>query len=289
MAIVSQSGTIGAALAMRAEEEGIGFSAFVSLGNKVDVDEVDLLRYFADDVSTQVICMYLEGVTDGRAFMAAAREASGKKGVVVLKGGKTRAGRRAAQSHTRSVAGSDEAFTAACRQSGVSQVSDIDQLYDAGKALGALKRPGGRRLFVVTSSGGSGILATDAAEMAGLEVPSLPEDLSWDLASRLPGHCVVGNPLDLTGDADAERYGLVLDMVMDRPDVFDACVVIFGDPIAGASSVIERVSSITQKPLVISYLGGGDVEKEETRLIQRLGIPVFPTPERAVRAFGLTL
>lgn len=173
ISIISQSGTIAAALACWAAEEGVGISKLVALGNKCDVDETELLSYLADDPETEVIALYIEGVRNGRKFMEVARAAASKKPVVVVKGGRTAKGAEAVLSHTRSLAGSDAVFDAAFRQADIIRALDVEELYDICKGFACLPLPKGENVVIVTSSGGSGILATDACEELGLNVVDL--------------------------------------------------------------------------------------------------------------------
>ncbi len=288
IAVISQSGTVGATVEMWAEEDEIGISSFVALGNKCDVSEIDLIEFFSEDPNTKVISLYIEGVSDGRRFMDTVTRARRKKPVVVLKPGKTQKGMRAVQSHTHSIAGKDEIFDAVCKQTGIVRAKDITGLYDYSKALGFLKKPAGNRLLVITSSGGCGIIATDTAEEGGIDVIDLSDGLKKNLAAALPSQCVVANPLDLTGDTPAERYRESVEIALADGNI-DAFLLIFGDPIPGAFEVVKHLKDRTDKPIVVSYLGGGDIEREEVKRLHRGGIPVFQTPERAVRAFDILL
>ncbi len=276
IAIISQSGTVGAALMDWASQEELGVSAFVSLGNRADVDEADLIHYFAQDPHSETITIYMEGVKDAPKFLEAARQC--QKPLVILKAGRTPKGRKAAESHTRSLAGRDEVYEGVFRQLGIHRASDLEQLYDFSKVLSYLGQPRGRRLLIVTSSGGSGILATDMAEITGLDVAPLPEAMGQRLRDVLPKHCIVANPLDLTGDATAQMYREVVEAAASH---FDIVALIFGDPIPGASEIVGR------GPLqLVIYLGGAEVERQERLLFHRKGLPVFPTPERGIRALG---
>lgn len=276
MAIASQSGTVAAAMADWASEERLGFSAFVSMGNRVDVDEADLIEFFASDPNTKVITLYIEGVKDARKFLDAARAC--RKPIVVLKSGRTEQGRKAAESHTRSLAGKDEVYDAVFRQLGIHRAATLEELYDFSKALAYVPPPAGPRMLIVTSSGGSAIIATDVAEENGFRVSPLPGEVASRLREFLPPHCIVGNPLDLTGDGDAERYRRVIAASREH---YDVVMTIFGDPIPGASTIMEK----GQNDLV-AYLGGADVERTERLLFHEKGIAVFPTPERAVEALA---
>ena len=294
LAVISQSGTVAATLAGWAVDEGLGISATVSLGNQADVCETDLIDFFADDEGSRVIALYLEGAKHGRRFLEAVKRAIPKKPIVVLKSGRTEGGQRAAASHTRSLAGRDDVFDAACRQFGIVRVPDIESLYDSAKALasldleGPLPRTGavsnsGDRVFAVTSSGGCGILATDEAERLGLRVPPLHPEMVTELkeAGLLPT-AILSNPLDLTVAPAAHFEATV--SIAERYDLADVYLLIFGDPIPGATEVVQRLRERVGSRLVVVYLGGGEVEKTERLRMHAVGIPVFPTPQRAIRA-----
>jgi acyl-CoA synthetase (NDP forming) len=276
MAIASQSGTVGAALADWAAQEKLGFSAFVSMGNRVDVDESDLIEFFASDPNTKVISLYIEGVKDAKRFLIAVRKC--RKPIVIFKAGRTEQGRKAAESHTRSLAGKDEIYDAVFRQFGIHRAATLEELYDFSKALAYVPPPGGPQMLIVTSSGGSAIIATDVAEENGFRVSPLPRPLASRLREILPSHCIIGNPLDLTGDTDAERYRQVI--AASRDD-YDVVMTIFGDPIPGASEIMEP-----GRPELVAYLGGADVERAERLLLHEKKIAVFPTPERAVEGLS---
>ena len=283
IAVISQSGTIGAAMEMWAESENLGISGFVALGNKSDVSEIDLIDFFAADPGTKVISLYIEGVKDGSAFMKTVRNAVGTKPIVILKPGRTEKGRRAAESHTSSIAGKDEIFDAVCRQLGIIRANDITELYDFSKALSFLKKPDGNNMLVITSSGGCGILATDTAEENGINIVDLSDAVKKELKEILPEPCVISNPLDLTGDAPAERFKETV-KVAAKDDNIDFFLLIFGDPIPGAFEVVKELRQEYSKEIVVCCLGGGEIEKEEVQKMNKHGITVFPTPERAVNA-----
>ncbi|MBN1837609.1 MAG: CoA-binding protein [Spirochaetales bacterium] len=288
IAVISQSGTVGAAIEMWAQAAEIGISGFVALGNKADVNEIDLIDLFGEDPNTRVISLYIEGVRDGRRFMESVRSARQRKPIVVLKPGTTGKGARAVQSHTRSIAGRDEIFEAVSRQLGMTRARSITELFDYSLALGFLNKPKGNRTLIVTSSGGSGILATDAAEQSGIEVVDLPSGLAAELKEALPPQCVVANPLDLTGDATADRYRTATEIAL-RDDSIDSVLLIFGDPIPGACEVVNELKAKSDKQIIVAYLGGGEIEEQEKLKLHRSGTPVFPTPERAVAALKVLI
>jgi acetyltransferase len=276
MAIVSQSGTVGAALIDWASEDRLGFSAFVSMGNRADVDEADLISFFSDDPNTKVIALYIEGVKDAAKFLAAVKAC--RKPVVILKAGRTVQGRKAAESHTRSLAGRDEIYEAVFRQNRIHRAYTLEELYDFAKALAYVPAPQGSRALIVTSSGGSAILATDVFEEEGYRLAPLPEEMKPGLREFLPAHCIIGNPLDLTGDANANWYRRVVELADGH---YDVVMTVFGDPIPGVSAV-PRAGRCE----LVAFLGGADVEREERAKMHERKIAVFPTPERAVRALA---
>jgi acetyltransferase len=278
IALASQSGTVGAAFLDWAAGEHLGVSGFVSLGNRVDVDEAEVLRYFNADPDTQVIALYLEGVKRPTYFLEALAEA--RKPVVILKTGRTARGGVAAESHTKSLAGTDAIYEALFRKFRVYRADNLEELFDFAKALAYLPRPRGRRLMITTSSGGAAILAIDEAEKNGLETPEPTPSLKEGLRLMLPGHCAVGNPVDLTGDviADASLYKKVM---KETRREYDYQLVIFGDPIPGAAAQVTPGA-----PELVIFLGGAEVEREERQKLYRAGVPVFPTPERGVRALA---
>lgn len=279
MAVISQSGTVGAALMDWAAEDGLGVSCFAALGNRAVVDEADLIAVLGHDPHTRSIALYLEGIKDPAKFAAAARDCAVP--LVVLKPGRTARGRAAAESHTKSLAGDDAIYGGFFRQHGVHRADDVEALYDAARALAYLPRPPGRRLLIVTSSGGCGVLAMDAAALHGIETPPPPPAMADALRAFLPSHCIIGNPLDLTGDATAEWYRRAAQLAAPH---YDAIAPIFGDPVPGAADAVGTAPT----PCVIC-LGGGEVERAERRRLHARGIPVFPTPERGIRALAALL
>jgi acetyltransferase len=278
IAFASQSGTVGAAFLDLAAAERLGVSAFVSLGNRVDVDEAEVIQYFNADPHTQVIALYLEGVKRPTYFLDALHECD--KPLVILKAGRTKRGSQAAESHTKSLAGVDAIYQALFRKHKVYRADTLEELFDFAKALAYLTPPKGRNLMIATSSGGAAILAIDEAEKMGLTTPEPSPALKERLKSMIPAHCVAANPVDLTGDVigDASLYRKVMN---EAKSEYDYQVVIFGDPIPGASEVVSPGAS----ELVV-FLGGAEVEQEEREKLYKAGVPVFPTPERGVAALA---
>ncbi|MHC4489977.1 MAG: acetate--CoA ligase family protein, partial [Planctomycetota bacterium] len=217
MAIVSQSGTVGAALIDWASEEKIGFSAFVSMGNRADVDESELIEYFSEDPNTKVITLYIEGVKNPEKFLMSLEKS--KKPIVIFKAGRTARGKIAAESHTKSLAGRDEIYNALFKKYGVVRALDIEELYDYSKALAYFPQPPGNRMLIVTSSGGAAIIAIDVAEELGFSVGPMKPDAAHEIAKVIPPHCITVNPIDLTGDADAAMFKKVMDMAEKDYDI----------------------------------------------------------------------
>lgn len=290
VAVISQSGSIALEAPSFLVDNHLGYSKSVALGNKSDVDEADLISWLGGDEGTRVIAVYTEGTDEGRKLMKAVRDASASKPVLILKGGKTEAGKRAVLAHTGSLAGSNEVFEAAVSQSGGFCVGSLEELLDAAKAFSALPVPRGPNLLVVTSSGGAGILSSDASEKAGLTLRTLSQDTVDKLKAVLPDFCILRNPLDLTGNALTEpnMYGEALEVALES-DEADMILVVFGDPIPDTVELLREVVEKAKKkgvPLVVNYMGGADVQKDEVDALQRNGIPVFQTPERAITALG---
>ena len=283
LALISQSGAFGGAALAMGNDEGIGFSAFVSYGNAADLNESDFLEYFADDENTRAIALYIEGVKDGRRFLKALRYASERKPVIVLKAGKSASGAKAAASHTGSLAGSYEIYRAAFKQAGAIEVEEMEELFDAAKAFEMYPKAG-RRVAVITNSGGPGVLATDKLERLGLEIGKLSEETVEKLRSFLPEQCSTRNPIDLIADADYERYRRTIEVVCKDENV-DALLVICVPPIFIPSGEISRavVDAECNKPVIVNFMAG-ELVRDGVQLLEKSGIKNFPTPERAARA-----
>ncbi len=283
LALISQSGAFGGAALAMGNEEGIGFSAFVSYGNAADLNESDFLEYFAGDPNTRAIALYIEGVKDGRRFLRALRYASSKKPVIILKAGKSASGAKAAASHTGSLAGSYEIYRAAFRQAGAIEVEEMEELFDAAKAF-EMYTKAGKRVAVITNSGGPGVLATDKLESLGLEMAKLSDETTQKLRSFLPPQCSVKNPIDLIADADYERYRRTIEIVC-RDENVDSLLVICVPPIFLPSEEIARavIEAECDKPIIVNFMAG-ELVRDGVEVLERHGVKNFPTPERAARA-----
>lgn len=288
LAIVSQSGSVTAALMEWADEEGLGVSAGINLGNQTDVDVSDILQFLAQDKSTKAIALYVEGLRDGRKFFETAAQTVKQKPIAVLKGGRSTAGKASVASHTGSLAGRDEVFSAACRQIGLVQAHDLDGLYDAAKGLATIPNLRGNRLMTISTSGGGNTLAADEAEKFGLTIPPLPKTSLQDFDEiGLPPNAGISNPMDLAS-LFAHHFVQAV-TVADKHNIADVYLVVYGDPVEGSADAIRTLSESISGTLAVAYFGGGAIEKKDRLEIQRLGIPVFSTPERAARGIGAAL
>lgn len=290
IAFVSQSGALCAGILQYGISERIGFSRFVSVGNRAGVDENDLLYSLRDDAATRVILLYVESLADGRRFLETAREITDRKPVLVIKSGRTPAGERAAQSHTGSLAssGQDALYDALFEQSGVLRAESIGELFRAARLFNSGLRPSGPRLAILTNSGGPGIVAADAAFRQKLALPPLPADLTRRLRRRLSPSASVANPLDMTADAHADQYRVTLAELLRSPSVDAVCVIatptgtLTGD---AASQAILRGRGRSTKPVVACLFGLTDLSREVGAL-EESGVPTFTFPEEAVQGLG---
>jgi acetyl coenzyme A synthetase (ADP forming)-like protein len=288
IAFVSHSGALATAILDWARDRRLGFSLFASLGNQADLTESDVFVAVADDSKTRVVVAYIEGVADGRRFFEVLRGTSARKPVVLLKAGRSPEGARAVSSHTGALAGSDQAFDAAVRQAGAVRVRSVEELFDLARCLASQPLPRGRRLLVVTNGGGLGIVATDAAREAGLEVTPLAEAVRARLRPGLPATASVVNPVDLVGDADAGRYGHALHAVGPDEGVDAVLVITTAQAATDAAGVARAVLGATRGwpiPVVATFVGGARVAPG-ARALEEGGVPCYPFPEPAVTALA---
>ena len=285
LGIISQSGTVTAALSEWAANEGLGISAAVNLGNQIDLCEADYLDYLAHDRNTKAVAMYIEGLKDGKKFAETLKSVTPHKPVVILKGGRTEAGQKSAASHTGSLAGNHRVFSAVCRQAGAVMAEDLETLFDKAKALATLEQPKGKRLLMVSTSGGAGTLGVDESEFQGIGFPALTEEFKGKLAElELPPLAHAANPFDLAS-VFPEPFGKVLRLA-DQNDVADMFLLSYGDPVTGGAELAVELRDELNTPLAVVYFGGGEEEQQGRVSLQSQGIPVFPTPERAMKGLG---
>lgn len=282
---ISQSGALGLMLIDTYAELGVGLSKFVSLGNKADVDEIELLRFFGKDPSIRVISMYLESVSNGKAFMKIAKEVVKKKPVVCLKAGRTEKGKKAVLSHTGSMAGSYEVYKAVFKQCGIIEANDIEELIDFTKVLACQPTLKGNRIAIVTNGGGCGIIASDQTEAENMKIAEFENSTLKKIKQILPPHAVASNPVDLTGDANSERYRAVLEAVFNDRNVDGVCIICLTQLAPLDENIVNvlKECKLYAKPFVVC-IGGSRYSIETAKHLEMQGIPVYPTPHRAIKA-----
>jgi len=287
VAFVSQSGALGGAVLSWAEEQGVGFSKFVSYGNAVDLTEVDFLDYLRDDDETEVVALYIETVSDGRRFMEAARKLAAVKPLIVIKSGRSESGGRAAQSHTGSMAGSDAVYEAALAQCGAIRVAGIEEMFDLCRGFVHLPPVRGKRIAIVTNSGGPGVLAADAGDRAGLEITPPSPDLRARLAKKLPPVCSLTNPFDLTVQCTEDDYRETL---VEALSEYDAAIAInVNTPYLEAAPLARGVVSAAQetgKPIAASFVAGQPAQAA-LPVLAKGRVPNYVTGERAARVLAV--
>ncbi len=285
ISFITQSGALCAAVINYANEKKIGFSNFVSIGDKADIDDSDLLEYFERDPHTRCIAIYVESFKDGRKFFETAFRVNKTTPIVVLKSGKTEAGARAASSHTGSMAGSDSAYDAAFRQAGVYRVNSLESLFDCARALGYQPIPKSDRVAILTNSGGPGVLSADKAAEIGMRLADLAPETVKKLNDHLPAAWSHSNPIDILGDAGPVRFKEVLEILVEAGEV-DSIIVILtpltiSHPYIVSGEIVEIAKKST-KPILANYVG--IISEVSGRYLDEHGVPEISWPERTVQA-----
>ena len=294
--LLSQSGAFLTAAIDYMYGEKIGLRAAVSYGNKADIDEADLLDYFEKDTKTRAIIMYIESLDRGRKVVEIAQKVSLKKPVITLKAGRTKAGSRAAISHTAALTGKDEIYQAAFRRAGIIRAETIEDLFDIAKAVAMQPPAKGNRVGIITDGGGAGVITTDACEFNGLQVPQLSGETLEKLKelkekSMIPPFASILNPIDLTGSATTEMY-LETTRIMLESDQVDMLVILALHQVPGIEDPVELASRLASqvrimgypKPVVAVDTGGSEAAHLMRETFDENNIPAYPTPERAVQA-----
>lgn len=286
IAVISQSGGVGACLLDWACFYGVGISKFAFMGDKIDVNDVDLLEYFNQDPKTKVVCLYMEGVENGRKFIETAQTVVKKKPILAVKGGITKEAAQRALSHTASMAGKDEVFDAALRKAGIIRAEDLEELLNAAIALSKQPPLKGDKIAIVSNVGGPAILAADAVAKNGLKLAQLSESTKKEIETRYPG-VDASNPVDMIADAKAERFATVLRLVLADSSV-DGVMVInmlkstFFEP-KDALVVAKTVKKFSGKPVVDVPAGGEDYNRIR-KTLGKSNLPLYNLPEKAARA-----
>lgn len=288
LAFISQSGALCTAILDWAKSNNVGFSTVVSMGSSIDIDFGEILDYLVTDHNTKSILLYIEGIRDTRSFMSAIRAAAQIKPVILVKVGRHEVASKAAMSHTASLVGSDDSFDAAVRRVGVVRVKSVTQLFSVAKALSCGFHPTGNRLAVVTNGGGPGILATDYAADLGLCMANLSDPTVAKLNAALPSNWSHGNPVDIVGDAQAERYHHAVTTCMEDPGIDGVLTILTPQAMTRPSEVAQAVLEISQKykkPLLSCWMGGEQVEGARA-IFETHNQPHFRTPEPAIEVFA---
>ncbi|MFW6457292.1 MAG: acetate--CoA ligase alpha subunit [Planctomycetota bacterium] len=287
VAFLSQSGALGTAMLdwlVSSQAQGLGISRFISYGNKTDVDETDLIQALGEDDKTDVILGYIESIDDGQKFMKVAREVTQKKPIVILKSGRTSAGAEAASSHTGSLAGSDKAYDAAFQQCGVIRANTVEEFFDCVLGFARQQPPTGPSVAVVTNAGGPGIMATDAIEDSSLNMAQLTDATTNTLKGALPAEASLINPVDVIGDARADRYEAAIEACINDQNVDSLLTIITpqtSTEIEKTAAVIGEASQNCDKPVLASFMGGNSAERGAHSLQPR-HVPNYIHPDRAV-------
>ena len=287
IALVSQSGALCIGMIHYANAERIGLSRIISVGNKADVDDADLIEYLDSDPATDVIAMYIEGIRDGRKFLKAAEKS--KKPIVAVKAGRSTSGAAATKTHTGSLSGSDKVYDSAFKQASVQRAFDVEDLFDRARALAYQPPARGNRVGIVTNGGGAGVILSDWLEDHKLKVPELGEGTKEHLKGVLPVISVPHNPLDIIGDAGFFRYWAGGNALLEDPGI-DMLVMIcvhagYARPREYAGAVLKLVAEKRHlnKPIICCWVGGTEIE-EVINSLKEKNVPVYPSAERAARA-----
>ena len=285
ISVLSQSGALCTAILDLAAGRHLGLQSVVSIGNKADITEVDLLRSLGADANTTVIVGYLEDISNGDDFVKAAEEASSAKPVVLLKSGTTAAGQKAAASHTGVLAGADTAYGAAFKQSGIVRADTFEQLFDYATAFSMQPLPKGNRVLIITNAGGPGTMAADAVEKAGMVVAELDRNVATALRKQLPAAASVGNPIDVLGDAPPDRYAAALAAAQDDDEVDSVVIILTPQAMTKAPQTARAIAETMNgdKPVLVSFMGGLGVMPGRDELAGA-NLPDYESPERAVGA-----
>ncbi|MEM3458373.1 MAG: CoA-binding protein [Candidatus Bathyarchaeia archaeon] len=294
IAIVTQSGAFGVSALDYLTGRQIGVSKFVSFGNKCDVDEAEMLHYLLYDDETKVVLLYVEDIKSGREFIKIAKNVTKKKPIVALKAGRTEAGARAAASHTGAMAGSDKIYDAVFAQTGVLRAKDMEEFFDAGKALAMQPPANGENVGIITDAGGPGIMAVDECELRGLTVKRFSESTIRKFErlkeeGKLPKFATNSNPVDVTGSATSEMFEYATEILFQDPEIHGIILLGLHHTPALQEDYIDRVAKVAnkyEKPIVACDIGETEMALHTRFRFDKLGIPAYPSPEDAARAMN---
>ncbi|MBY9000309.1 MAG: acetate--CoA ligase family protein [Candidatus Heimdallarchaeota archaeon] len=289
VSFLSQSGALLTGILDWSCAEGIGYSSFVSLGNKADLDETDFIDALADDENTVAILAYLESINRGPEFVKVCKEVTKKKPVIVIKSGRSEAGSRAASSHTGSMTGTDTTYDVAFEKCGVIRADTTQELFDMAFAFSYMPIPNGNKIVIITNAGGPGILATDAAETFGLELATISPEIKAKMKEFLPSAANFNNPIDALGTAQAEDYGKILELSLQDEGVHGVIIILTPQAMTEgqetADTIVEIRNKYPEKPIITVFIGG-ELLGPSIYYLKKNRIPCFPHPERGVRAMA---
>lgn len=288
LGFISQSGAICSAMLDWANSNGVGFSRFISLGNKAVVSEAELLEYFKEDEKTSAVLAYLESIKDGEKFMKAVAQLAQKKPLVIIKPGISRASQKAMQSHTGALAGEEETIKVAFSQTGAVRVKNMEELFNTAKFLSRYPILKNNRVAIITNAGGPGVIATDEIEEHGLRLAKLSRKTQDALCENLPVEANIHNPVDVLGDAKEDRFEIALESLIEDKGV-DAIIFILtpqsGTPVHKIAQLLIDISKRSHKPIVASFIGGGFVE-EDMKKLKKSGLAAYDHISGAIFSLG---
>jgi len=285
ISFISQSGAVGSTIVDDIAFEGVGLCKFISYGNAIDVNELDLIEYLGKDLSTRAIAVYMETIHDGVKFIEVCKKIVRIKPIVALKAGKTAKGTEAILSHTGALAAPSEVYAAAFRQAGVIEAKTTEELFDFSKVLATQPPLRDNKIAIITDGGGFGILAADAAIQNGLELPELAKETVKSLAAHMPEYAIAKNPVDLTGDANSERFSGAMAAIAKDQSIHGVIVIALAQVPNMEESIVDVIRDAKQhgKP-IIAVMNGSDYTLKLSRRLENFGIPVYPFAERAAKA-----
>ncbi len=286
ISFISQSGALGSAILDWAGSKDYGINKFISYGNAMSTDEADLLEYLAQDKATKVICVYLEGVRNGKKFFQVAKKVSQQKPVVIIKGGMSAAGGKATASHTGSLAGNAKVFQAVVKQTGLIYAESLREVFDYARVFTSEPTPKGNKAQIITNGGGYGVLTADALEESVLELAEMSPESRKPIIAASPSYAVIKNPMDLTGDADNNRFMVAVENALMDPGVDSIILIILFQVPTLDSDIIEGMSGLLskRKKPVLVVSAGGEFAKMHMKLLEKEGIQTFEEPVDAARA-----